>query len=64
MNRRFYDLNKKEMKEMRDALWDAFMEQLEDWRISNYKWAKLEELPLSEQNEILENLMAKVKENL
>lgn len=61
MDKRFYDLNKEEMKEMVDTMWDAFMEQLRDWRV---RWEMLEELPLSEQDEILENLMAKVKENL
>ena len=61
MDKRFYDLNKEEMKEMVDTMWDAFMEQLKDWHV---RWEMLEELPLSEQDEILENLMAKVKENL
>lgn len=61
MDKRFYDLNKEEMKEMVDTMWDAFMEQLRDWHV---RWEMLEELPLSEQDEILENLMAKVKENL
>ena len=63
IDKRFYELNKEEMQEMRNTLWDAFMEQLKDW-IPNYEWEELEELPMSEQDEILENLMNKVKKDL
>lgn len=63
MDRRFCNLNEEEMKEMRNTLWDSFIEQLKDW-IPNHEWAEFEELPWLEQNYILENLMQKVKENL
>ena len=60
MDKRLYDLEQEEIKEMVDIMWDAFMQQLKEW----WSMEEFEELPLTKQNEILDNLMAKVKEKL
>lgn len=63
MDRRFYELNQEETQEMKNTLWESCMELLQDW-IPNAEWEELEELPRSEQDEILNNLWEKIKVNL
>lgn len=63
MYRNFYELDRWEIKEMVDIIWEVFMEQLQEW-IPNENWEMLEELPPAEQDEILEGLMKQVKEKL